>query len=652
MKMPWARKRPRTQVEHDQLAGTELVLKIGALGWSAWTYRLDEGLGQSWSGEAGDLEETGSERLARIVRLAMQSLPQSVLKEPGPLTLLLDSDDVTFLDNRAQPLSAGGVSAVTIRRHGIQMLAVRDVSYGRTPLNGAGERQVYGYIDSGVLGEYLAALDKHFGRLEAVRNCTEALIQRGMSGDDEVYAGLQLGGEYTRLVLLNRGLGALLVRTFPIGVLTLAKEVAELGGIPRKEALAGLAGRDYLSGLLPARDGSGEIANVHLGPIERALEPSLRRLRREIVESIDFFADQQACGRPERLELLGELEHLQGIGPWLRGALDDAEAGNLEVVTGACGDWPAGSVGVGVNLLTGIEASGLSIGKLHYAYINRRLVVDSRRSAARRAGTRVVREADGGGKAPPGSRRKAASGADAGGWLRRMLSSDSSTPDDDLPPGTARQYLMLAYVLMAALLFLAWDEYGKLAKRHEAEAIAYVNALNTQTDLRRQLRGLGVTQAPVKVEVDKVLWTEKFLALANRINSHLWLTEVYLSEEERQIDKIKVVSKKLVIEGAALPSTRGHIAEIADYMARLEVDEEGFMNDFREIAFDGSRIDDADQDHIVRFTLAGWYDENKRLAVQKPDHKKPEAGIGGLDHTLENVENRNRQLERARRGEL
>lgn len=650
MKLPWA-KTKRTPVEHEQLVGTELVLKIGALGWNAWTYRLDEGLGQSWSGEAGDLDDSGSERLAKVVRLAMQSLPQTILKEHGPLTLLLDSDDVTFLDDRAQPLAAGGVSAATIRRHGIQMLATPDVSYGRTPLNGAGERQVYGYIDSAVLGEYLAALDKQFARLEAVRSCTEALIQRGMSGDEEVYAGLQIGGEYSRLVLLNRSLGALLVRSFPIGVLTLADQVAELAGIPRKEALSGLGERDYLSGLLPSAGGSGDIDNVHLGPIERALEPSLRRLRREILDSIDFFADQQACGRPERIELLGELDHLKGFDAWLSGTMDNGDAGGLQVVAGICGNWPAGSVGVGVNLLTGIEGSGLSIGKLHYAYINRRLVVDDRRSAARRAKARSERDAEGRGRFSTKTTGKRATASGSGGWIGRMLSSDSSSPDDDLPPGTARQYLMLAYVLMAAVLFLAWDEYGNLAKRHEAEAIAYVNALNTQTDLRRQLRGLGITQAPVQVEVDKVLWTEKFLSLANRINAHLWLTEVYLSEEERQLDKIKVVSKKLVIEGAALPSTRGHIAEIADYMARLEADDAGFMNDFREIAFEGSRIDDSDQDRIVRFTLAGWYDENKRLEVQQPE-RKPKMGAGGLDHTLENVENHNRQLERARRGDL
>ncbi|MCB1733640.1 MAG: hypothetical protein H6981_01540 [Gammaproteobacteria bacterium] len=659
MKLPW-RKTKNKRVSDEAPTGTELVLKIGALGWTAWTYRLDEGLGQRWAGEAGDLEEQGSARLTRILRLAMQTLPQTVLKEPGPLTLLLDSDDIHYVDSRAQPLAAGGVSAATIRRHGIQLLDVRDVSYGRTALNGSSERQIYGFIDSRVLGEYLAALDKNFSRLEAVRGCAEALIQRGMSGDDEVYAGLHVSGEHVRLVLLNRRLGAVLVRTFPTGVLTLAGQVAELSGIPRKEALEGLAERDYLSGTLPSLRGAGEIESVHLGPIERALAPALKQLANQIRTSIDFFADQQACGRPGRLEVLGETDRLQGVAPWLGTVLGENGAhAPITVDSGECGDWPAGSVGVGVNLLTGVEGSGLSIGKLHYAYVNRRLVMDNKRGAARRASARSVREVEGGGN-PAGTTagsgmsraRNARSGqVGEGGWFRRLLSSESSAPDDDLPPATARQYLMLAYVLMAALLFLAWDEYERLAKRHDAEAVAYINALNTQTSLRQQLRDLGYTQAPIQVEVDKVLWTEKFLSLADRINAHLWLTQVYLSEEERQLDKIKVVSKKLVIEGAALPSTRGHVAEIADYMARLEADQNGFMVDFREIAFEGSRIDDKDQDHIVRFTLAGWYDENKRLEDQGAPRKHENAPVS-LDHTLDNVENRNRTLERARRGDL
>lgn len=659
MKLPW-RKTTQKQAHEEAPIGTELVLKIGALGWSAWTYRLDEGLGQRWSGEAGDLEEHGAARLTRILRMAMQALPQTVLKEPGPLTLLLDSDDIRYVDSRAQPLAAGGVSAATIRRHGIALLDVRDVSYGRTALNGSGERQIYGFMDSRVLGEYLAALDKNFARLEAVRGCAEALIQRGMSGDDEIYAGLHVSGEHSRLVLLNRRLGAVLVRTFPVGVLTLATQVAELSGISLKEALVGLAERDYLSGSLPQIGGSGEIENTHLGPIERALSPALKQLAKQIRSSIDFFADQQACGRPERLEVLGETDHLQGVQTWLGSVLGERkEHAPVYVSLGQCGDWPAGSVGTGVNLLTGVEGSGLSIGKLHYAYVNRRLVVDNNRSAARRASTRAVREVEGGGNAginhgsmrSGGGRSSRTGSSSEGGWLKRMLSTESSAPDDDLPPATARQYLMLSYVLMAALLFLAWDEYEKLAKRHDAEAVAYINVLNTQTDLRRQLRGLGFSQAPTPIEVDKVLWTEKFLSLADRINAHLWLTEVYLSEEERQLDKIKVLSKKLVIEGAALPSTRGHVAEIADYMARLEADQSGFMADFREIAFEGSRIDDSDQDHIVRFTLAGWYDENKRLE-DSGGGRKQDNGPVGLDHTLENVENRNRALERARRGDL
>ena len=103
--------------------------------------------------------------------------------------------------------------------------------------------------------------------------------------------------------------------------------------------LVGLAERDYLSGSLPQIGGSGEIENTHLGPIERALSPALKQLAKQIRSSIDFFADQQACGRPERLEVLGETDHLQGIRTWLGSVLGErSEHVPVNVSLGQCGD--------------------------------------------------------------------------------------------------------------------------------------------------------------------------------------------------------------------------------------------------------------------------------------------------------------------------
>jgi hypothetical protein len=135
-------------------------------------------------------------------------------------------------------------------------------------------------------------------------------------------------------------------------------------------------------------------------------------------------------------------------------------------------------------------------------------------------------------------------------------------------------------------------------------------------------------------EVDKVLWAEKLLAIAQHLDQHLWLTDLYLTEAKQQAAHESIISKKLVFEGAALPSSEGHIVRIANYMNRLLNDSEQFMQDFSEISFDGSTIDESEPGNpLVRFRLVAWYDAAKRIEHQATK-KKPPASISQLQSTL------------------
>ena len=39
------------------------------------------------------------------------------------------------------------------------------------------------------------------------------------------------------------------------------------------------------------------------------------------------------------------------------------------------------------------------------------------------------------------------------------------------------------------------------------------------------------------------------------------------------------------------------------------------MSDFRDITFEGAQIDVEETDHVVRFNINAWYDENKRAKI-------------------------------------
>ena len=136
-------------------------------------------------------------------------------------------------------------------------------------------------------------------------------------------------------------------------------------------------------------------------------------------------------------------------------------------------------------------------------------------------------------------------------------------------------------------------------------------------------------------EIDKVLWTEKFLALAENMNETMWLTDVYLEVSKRTIGNSEIEEKKLVIQGAVLPSTDGHILQIAEFIERLEQDHAGFMNYFREILFEGAFLDREEADPVIRFAIEARYDATKRLNANiSSSNGRTATSIGEVQETI------------------
>ena len=102
--------------------------------------------------------------------------------------------------------------------------------------------------------------------------------------------------------------------------------------------------------------------------------------------------------------------------------------------------------------------------------------------------------------------------------------------------------------------------------------------------------------------------------------------------------------KKLVLQGAALPSTDGHILKIADYVEKLETEKRfNFMADFRDITFQGAAIDATETDPVIRFSLAAWYDEAKR--VENRDRGPSSGGTANVGDVQRINRDRTQELE-------
>ena len=191
--------------------------------------------------------------------------------------------------------------------------------------------------------------------------------------------------------------------------------------------------------------------------------------------------------------------------------------------------------------------------------------------------------------------------------------------------------------------------YEDVLRRHRNARISYEQALQANNTAWGQLR-----ESPSKMneltllaqrDLDKVLWSEKMLAIAKHMDDKMWISDVYLVNESTIYNSQSVSARKLTIEGAVLPSTNGHILEIARYISRLTEDRL-FMRDFSRITFEGAAIDTHETAHVVRFTLGAWYDETK---VKKVEDKEDKGGPTGK--LKKKISRRTNELERVRDGE-
>ena len=112
------------------------------------------------------------------------------------------------------------------------------------------------------------------------------------------------------------------------------------------------------------------------------------------------------------------------------------------------------------------------------------------------------------------------------------------------------------------------------------------------------------------------------MTIANNMPNSIWLSSVQLIDNTKEIDGETVVEKTMVLEGRSLPSTIGHIENIAIYMDKLLKADINFKRDFVDVTFAGANIVEEYGYKVINFKLYCNFEKNKHIEEFKKAKEK------------------------------
>lgn len=645
-----------------------LFLHITALGW----YSLFQNANGTFLGAPEfqdnlDLELAGDTRTEAVVKSAVAANGKK-LRKADRVHILLEVTSIQYTDSKPTDLTA--TSGVTIRQYGEKLLNTKDVTYGFVafPVGiGQGDAKkigMYAFADANMIRNTLTLFDQAGTKVREVVPKILPLTLCSFPRPQQTYGSVQMGAFNTTLVLVNPILNALLVRHFPVGMLTLIKAVSERLNVSPEDALNVLSEKDLVAEVDPA----GDAANaLQVGLAARALHAPLLELLGDLRESIEFFCEQRVAGKPAFLETFGASRRIRGLPEWLSKhiGIPIQPSGTSLLELFATQPRP-----IACNFLKGSDASLLTIGRTSFHFTEDRGFISSKELARQKAladpnkGKPKPASASQSGRNRSGSRRRPGSRRGGGrpgqpvglmGQLNALFQKGGEQNQAEAlyqeEAAQDRKHWALFSMLVFGLLFWGYSEYEMIEKRYRSSASSYLSARGENDQLKRTAQsGQRLISLKGSGDMTKILWSEKFLSLAALMDNNIWLSDVYLSSAQRQVSGAKVESTKMVVEGHVLPSTDGHIDKISRYIDRLLQDKYGFMSDFRTITFDGAELEEEESDAIIRFSFEAWYDKNKRLEMSEELAREEAKQLGekprqpGLKEMQKNIKDREETL--------
>jgi len=320
-------------------------------------------------------------------------------------------------------------------------------------------------------------------------------------------------------------------------------------------------------------------------------------------ETLAYFTESRLAEPPQALEAVGAFSTVKGLDTLLSAAL------GIEV-TAAPQNTPMAhsAAAIDLNLLRGPDLPLFSDGAKEYRFQDNRLV-----------GTELDERTQ--------QRAKANAGGAKGG-----AKTNSKPPQKffglTLPQfGSGGSEITPAKLTAISLLgagiigFLAFDfaispasaRLARAGSDYDA-AQSRIGALEAQLG---KLRAAARQDAFTGDGADKILWAEKFAAIAAALPPSVWLTGANIAKPDRRIGDIEVVTTKLVLQGITRAKSDRRLQDIAQFIQSLE-QEAAFMRDFRRIVFAGLGSPSGNDiaANGVAFEVHAWCDENKRKATR------------------------------------
>lgn len=577
-------------------AGPEMVrqITVDAGGW-----RISDETGTEVRAGRAHLPialRDGSEPLKNLEE-AFAALGSEATRANAAIELFVSDPQIEVLDNR---LIRGGLgdreSAARLAREvlGRDESAFDVCDFGET-LHGHAERKVIAAAPLDRIRDYLLAAGDLAIAIRSISPLAAQLVTE-TAGDKEDRGVIEIGMRQCQIILTDRESGAIVQRVIPTGIADMAERLAEAQTLSADDALAKLGERDFFARLPTGPDDSSERPSRS----EEAILSIAAGLLRDLSRTVEDFSENRMADAPHELLLSGVHGEAKGFADWLSRGLKLGFSKMPQASLAAAGT---------LNLLRGTTDALIVRGKTRYRFKEDRFVPLKSDDDVDRAQKKQP-EKPGRGK---GKGKDGKSATDPGNAARN------------------KRALMMAGVAGGGLLcMLAWDHLlapASASTQRGASALTATvdRSMTLQSRLDELIESHAQTLKVRSQASNKILWTEKFLAISDAIPAGLWLTDTAIIQDERSIGTTDVITTKLRIRGQTVLDERRNLADVAALIQGLEADDR-FMSDFRQVTFEGmSPVGDG----TLKFEIHAWYDQNKRKSAATAEAGENNGGAIG-----------------------
>ena len=567
--MFFRKKKQEVQAVENTPEANILYLHIAEDGWKARLTGPDgTPLGDDMFKNVSDPKLEGSERTENIIKDAVRKFPKRRLRDVGSIHMLLDDQDLLIIDGKEQTLKAP--NPLILRELGARKLNVDQTTYGTRRFGLSGRREgktsewaswdvasedgdddkgkIYAFLESAKLENYLSQLDAAALKLTSVVPITDVLLRRVESFPQVPSASIYMANQNTYIAMGFPEVGMASVRIIPIGVLSVADAVAKAQSVSTKDALAALSNRDYMSSIELNAPKSDE-ENLKRSVYDRALSPLFSKFFGEISDTFEYFSQHRAAGPISSVEIIGALDRINGI----RELFKTNVKSTVTFPTESLLDMFVSHVKQGAaNLLSGSDGSLLSVGRTRYSYSENKFVeteelaqqkveIETERSSKVPEG-RVSRL-----RGKKGSRRdnklKKGQSARSGGAKTKKEGSFSRFRGARAGAGASKKHpqgigsdqeakkqdragVILVLLAAFAVFYFASMQFDSISIQHEQSVSRLANKIKDGIKNRQEINKKGASRSSTLPVADKVLWSEKFMSLAENMDKAMWITDV------------------------------------------------------------------------------------------------------------------------------